>query len=135
MHGIFKSGPNGAKKEFLDKSATFMRALAKDLCFTEWKVNKNPAGIAVSGEVYLYGDWGADSGLFFEITQHIQPFDSFLYRTTTGMKSSKGGQNQWMPMCLFADGDYNKLIELLMGLKNALAREIDLHFERLNRVA
>jgi hypothetical protein len=51
------------------------------------------------------------------------------------MKSSKGGQNQWMPMRIFADGDYNKLIELLMGLKNALAREIDLHFERLNRAA
>ena len=133
--GPRESGPNGNKKIFLDKSATFMRALAKDLCFKEYKVSKNPAGIAVSGEVYLYGYWGNDSGLFFEINQPIQPMNGFLYRTTTGMKDHRGGRNLWLPMRIFADGDYEQLVEILMNLKDALAREIDLHFERLLRAA
>ena len=42
---------------FLNVGKTFLRALAKDLGLRDVKVTSNAAGIAVSGECYLYGMW------------------------------------------------------------------------------
>ena len=117
IHGERESGPNGAKKLFLSKSAAFLRALAKDLCFKEHKVTTNPAGIAVSGDVTLRGMWGEGNGLYLQISQPINPFPAFLYRDITGMKDYAGGANQWLNCAYFADGDYHRIIHILSSLR------------------
>ena len=124
IHGERECGPNGAKKEFLDKSAAILRALGKDLAFKEMKVNKNPAGIAVSGDVSLYGVWNDGNGLYFKIEEPIKPFDAFLYRHITGMKDYTGGENQWLPCHIFAYGEYEELIHTLSALRKPLGTEV-----------
>lgn len=119
IYGERESGPNGAKKEFHTKSAAFLRALAKDLEFKEFKVTNNHGGIAVSGEITLMGMWSEDNGLCFQLSQtFIQP-PAFLYRHISHMKDYNGGRNQWLPVSLFANGDYENLIDLLSSLKKS----------------
>ena len=117
IYGNRENEPSGAKKEFLSKSATFLRAIGKDLHFTEMKVTTNSGGIAVSGDVSLYGMWGDGNGMFLQISQSAPNSQSFLYRHITGMKDYSGGHNQWIPYELFANRDYEKLIVILLKLK------------------
>jgi hypothetical protein len=135
--------PNGAKKEFLTKSAAFLRALGKDLGFIDMNVSTNPSGIAVSGEVSLYGMWSEGNGLFFQINQPLSmQHGSFLFRHITHMKDYRGGPssahkrrvepfatfvnasgraadvpNRWLPCYIFEDADYQRLMETLLDLK------------------
>lgn len=116
------------KKQFLSKSAAFLRALGNDLGFKEFKVTTNPGGIAVSGDIALMGLWSYGNGLYFQINQPLQPIDGFLYRTITNMKDYSGGINQWLPCNLFADGNYDGLITTLLSLKNNLEQsEVEHH--------
>ena len=117
IHGERESGPNGAKKQFLSKSAAFLRALGNDLGLKEFKVTTNPGGIAVSGEITLMGMWGDDNGLYFQINQPLQPFNAFLYRSIKNMKDYSGGHNQWLPCDMFAVGDYERLIKTALELR------------------
>jgi len=123
-YGERESGPNGAKKEFLSKSAVFLRALGKELCFKEHKVTTNPAGIAVSGDVTLRGMWGDGNGLYFKIEEPVKPFSAFLYRHTTSMKDYAGIQNQWLPCSIFEHGDYEGLIDTLSALRKPMPEEV-----------
>ena len=116
IHGERESGPNGAKKVFHAKSKAFLRVLGNDLGLTEFKVTNNYGGIAVSGEITLMGMWGDGNGLYFQLDQPIQPFDSFLYRTISHMKDYSGGNNQWIPCSVFVSGDYERLIGILSAL-------------------
>ncbi len=118
IYGDREGGPNGAKKQFHAKSAAFLRALGNDLGFKDFKVTKNYAGIAVSGEITLMGMWGDGNGLYLQINQPCRPFTSFLYRTTKHMKDYVGGPNQWLPCVLFEDGDYEKLTATLLALRD-----------------
>ena len=122
IYGERESGPNGAKKQFHTKSAAFLRALGNDLGFKEFKVTNNHGGIAVSGEITLMGMWGEGNGLYFQINQPLRPFDSFLYRTIKHMKDYSGGHNQWLNCDIFADGEYEKLINIISAL-NTLSKE------------
>jgi hypothetical protein len=119
IHGERESGPNGAKKQFHIKSAAFLRALAKDLGFKTFRVTNNHAGIAVSGEITLMGMWNEGNGLYFQLSQPIQPFNSFLYRTIKSMKDYSGGHNQWLHWDIFANGDYNELVEIMARLNKS----------------
>ena len=119
IYGERENGPNGAKKTFLSKSAAFLRALGNDLGLKEFKVATNPGGIAVSGDVTLRGMWGEGNGLYFQLNQPIQPFNSFLYRSIKSMQDYSGGYNQWLPCDLFASGEYEKLIATLTELRAA----------------
>jgi len=115
--GKRETGPNGGKREFLSKSAAFLLQLGKDLGFTEMRVIKNPAGIAISGEVSLYGMWGS-GGVFFEICQFCyEPSGDLLYRGIKGIKDCTGGQNQWIPSEVFKNMEYRRLCEFLLKLK------------------
>ena len=120
IYGERESGPNGAKKQFLSKSTAFLRALGNDLGLTDFKVSTNPAGIAVSGDITLKGIWSDGNGLYLQINQPIQPFDAFLYRTVKSMKDYNGGRNQWLPCDLFATGDYERLINTLLELREQI---------------
>ena len=119
IYGERESGPNGAKKQFHTKSKAFLRALGNDLGFKEFKVTNNYAGIAVSGEITLMGMWGEGNGLYFQISQLIQPFNRFLFREIKHMKDYSGGTNQWLPFSLFEDGAYEMLMDTLIKLRKA----------------
>jgi hypothetical protein len=117
IYGERESGPNGAKKQFLSKSAAFLRALSNDLGLKEFKVHTNPSGIACSGDVTLRGIWSDGNGLYFQINQPLQPFNAFLYCTIKSMKDYNGGRNQWLDCDLFASGEYERLINTLLELR------------------
>ena len=119
IHGDRECGPSGAKKEFHAKSKAFLRALGKDLGFQEHKVTNNHGGIAVSGEITLMGMWGGANGLYFQISQALPPFNSFLYRSISHMNDFSGGMNQWLPCALFRAGDYDGLIEAMLAMREA----------------
>jgi hypothetical protein len=127
IYGERESGPNGAKKEFLSRSAVFLRALGKELNFKEMKVTTNPSGIAVSGDVTLHGIWGEGNGLYFKIEEPVKPFAAFLYRHTTSMKDYSSGHNQWLACSVFEDGDYGKLIKTLSELRKPMETEVRRH--------
>ena len=124
IYGERESGPNGAKKVFHNKSAAFLRALGNDLGFKEFKVTNNHAGIAVSGEITLMGMWNDGNGLYFQINQPLRPFNSFLYRSITHMKDYTGGTNQWLSCDIFADGEYENLIDTLLALRKPSEMEV-----------
>jgi hypothetical protein len=117
IYGEHECDPNGAKKQFLTKSAAFLKALGNDLGLNVFKVTTNPGGIAVSGEVTLIGLWSDDNGLYFQLNQPLQPFNSFLYRTVKHMKDYNGGNNRWLPDSLFGLGDYERLVGTLTELR------------------
>ena len=119
IYGERESGPNGAKKQFHAKSAAFLRALGNDLGLKEFKVSKNYGGIALSGEITLMGIWDEGNGLYFQINQPIQPFDSFLYRSTKNMNDYSGGSNQWMDIELFESVDYEAVLNMLLTLRKS----------------
>lgn len=123
IFGERESGPNGAKQVFLRKSAAFLRQLGKDLEFSEMMVNTNPAGIAVSGEVALYGMWGEDNGVYFRITQSAFLTNLQLYREIKSLKDYTGGCNQWMSDVLFREMDYRRLCDTLLEFKRKGAEE------------
>ena len=117
IYGERESGPNGVKKMFHTKSKAFLRALGNDLGFKEFKVTNNHGGIAVSGEITLMGMWGENNGLYFQLSQPIQPFYSFLFRSIKHMKDYTGGYNQWLSCDLFVDGEYEKLLDTILALR------------------
>ena len=114
VYGRRESGPNGAKKQFHIKSKAFLRALGKDLGFKDFKVTNNVGGIAVSGEITLMGMWTDTCGLYVQLFQSVTHHNDFLYRYIKHMKDYSGGYNQWLPCSLFAEGDYEILLETLM---------------------
>ncbi len=117
VYGERECGPNGIKKEFLQKAAAFLRQLGKDLGFTAKVIRSNPAGIAVSGEVTLYGAWSESGGLFFEITQSMGYPHGLLYREIKHVEDSRGGHNQWLPLSILKNADYERLCRTFLALK------------------
>jgi len=118
IFGERESGPNGAKKVFHDISSAFLRALGSDLGFKDYKVTRNYGGIAVSGEITLMGMWGEGNGLYLQISQPITQQREILYRHITHMKDYCGGSNQWLPCDIFTNGDYKKLLGMLLSLRD-----------------
>ncbi len=128
IYGERESGSNSAKKQFHSKSAAFLRALGNDLGFKEFKVTNNHGGIAVSGEITIMGMWGEGNGLYLQIFQSVTKRQEFLYRAIKTMKDYSGGYNQWLPCDLFATGDYERLIDTLLKLREqAGLREVEHH--------
>ena len=119
IFGEKELGPNGNKKIFLDKSARFLRQLAKDLDFSESKVSKNIAGIACSGEVYMYGMWSENNGIMFVLEQAFCRNNRLLFRSICSINnsSSKHGRNQFIDHEVFLNKDYSGLCEKLLDLK------------------
>ena len=123
IYGEREFGPNGAKKQFHTKSAAFLRALGNDLGFKEFRVSKNYAGIAVSGEITLMGLWDDGNGLYFQINQPLQPLNSFLYRNIKHMKDYASGSNQWMDIELFEARNYEAVLDMLLALRKSVSAE------------
>jgi hypothetical protein len=117
IHGENENGMNGVKKQFHTKSSAFLRALGKDLGFTNMNVTSNPGGIAVSGEISLMGMWSEGNGLFMQIYKSFTHLEEFMYRSITSMRDYIGGVNQWLPYSVFKQGDYERLIRILLKVR------------------
>ena len=117
ISGEKESGPNGAKKVFLNEARTFLKTLGKDLHFTEQTVTVNPGGIAVSGGVTLRGQWQNHSGVVLTLEQ----FPAFLRKAALYRPIFKGSEvlfatNQWVSLEAFHRGDYFALLAALSAL-------------------
>lgn len=115
--GERESGPNGAKKVFLNTGRVFLRALSQDLHLRESKVVSNAGGIAVSGECCLTGMWEA-GGLFICLEQPCFLRENVLrYRTIRNLKDFKGGYNRYMRLSELKTIPYEKLVAKLAALR------------------
>lgn len=119
IYGERESGPNGEKKEFLDKGKRFLTQLGADLGFTEMKVNKNPAGIAVSGEVTLMGMWNEGNGLYVQLSEPAISDWCVLYRECRHLKDYGHGNNRFMGYGFLQEGDYAALLRSLQLVNKA----------------
>ena len=95
IFGERETGPNGAKKEYLQRGKTFLRALAKDLGFVESTVYAIPGGIGVSGEICMMGMWGEGNGIHVYIREN-DFLGCILYRKISHMKDYCGGHNHFL---------------------------------------
>ncbi len=114
--GDRESGPNGAKKTFLNLGKVFLRALAKDLGLRDVKVMSNAGGIAVSGECYLYGMWRTN-GLFMCIEQPVGGGqDVILYRSIRDLNDHKGGYNHYIRLNELRTLSYEDMLSRLLEM-------------------
>ena len=111
----------GPKRTFLNTGRAFLRALAKDLNLTDYKVSVNPAGIAVSGDCTLIGMWGTN-GIYIDISDFCGLNDAILYRSVRHMKDYAGGQNRYVSRPEWSGMSYQDLLKRLSAL-----REEDIH--------
>lgn len=121
--GDRESGPNGAKKQFLNMGKTFLRALGKDLGLRDASASSNPGGIAVSGVSTLIGMWQSN-GLYVQLSQPC--FDRervLLYRTVRYSKDYSGGRNLYLTRQDLAEMSYPDLLFLLASLREEGAYE------------
>ncbi len=125
IYGERECGPNGAKAEFHAKGRAFLRALAKDLKLREYKVHSNYAGIAVSGEVYLYGMWSEGNGLMASLEQPCVGNDVVLYRRIQNMNDHSGrmSTNHFISLTALHSEDYHMLLGRLLRLRQEAGYE------------
>lgn len=121
--GEKESGPNGAKRTFLNVGRTFLRALAKDLDLRNYKVTSDAGGIAVSGDCTLMGLWD-EGGIYVSLSQpacgggHV-----LLYRTIRHMRDYTGGYNHWLERIDLETYSYEKLLFTLSALRREYNHE------------
>ena len=116
IFGERESGPNGEKKEFLDKGKRFLSQLGRDLGFTQMNVSKNPAGIAVSGEVSLMGMWTPGNGLDIYLSEPAFGRCCVLYRNINHMKDFTGGQNRYLTTSDMKTFSYDDFLKILSAM-------------------
>lgn len=115
--GENESGPNGAKKQFLNTGRTFLRALGKDLGLRDAEARSNPGGIAVSGESTLMGMWQTN-GLYVRLSQLCCGGDNaLLYRSIRHSKDYTGGHNLYLTRRDLAEMSYPDLLFLLAAVR------------------
>ena len=118
-----ESGPNGAKKQFLNTGRTFLRALGKDLGLQDVKALSNPGGIAASGDCILIGMWQTN-GLYVHLSQPC--FDRervLLYRTVRHSEDYTGGRNLYLTRRDLKEMSYPDLLFLLASVREEGAHE------------
>ena len=112
----------GPKRTFPNTGRAFLRALAKDLSLTDYKVSVNPAGIAVSGDCTLIGMWRTN-GIYIDISDFCGLNDALLYRTVRHMKDYVGGQNRYVSRSEWGGMSYQDLLKRLSALRKEGAYE------------
>lgn len=106
--------------QFKKLATAYLRALKKELPFTECKVSFNPGGIAVSGDAQLMGMFSNGTGLYITINEpwgggHGKAMN-FLYRTIQHMKDYTGGSNNYITDSIIEEGRTLKRLEQLCGI-------------------
>jgi len=115
IFGERESGPNGAKKEYLQTGKTFLRAMAKDLGFAESRVYAMPGGIGTAGEICLMGMWGGGNGIHVYIKENDY-LGCILYRKISHMADYRGDRNRFLPRGYLLCG-YDELLDKFLELK------------------
>lgn len=119
--GERESGPNGAKKTFLNVGKVFLRAMAKDLGLRDAVVKSNAGGIAVSGDCCLYGMW-EENGLYVSISQFAGGGENvILYRSIRNIKDHRSGYNNLICLHELENMTYEQLLERLGSLRRDYA--------------
>ena len=126
--GENESGPNGAKKTFLNLGKVFLRALTKGLGLRDAKVTSNPGSIVVSGDCTLIGMW-ENSGVCIDLSQFCGGKCVVLYRTVRNIRDYTGGHNNFLTPEDLRKLSYTELLEKF----GALRKEGGIH--RLRRAA
>lgn len=114
--GERESGPNGAKKTFLNLGKVFLRALSKDLGLRDAKVLSNPSGIAVSGDCSLIGMW-EDNGIYINLSQFCGGKYVLLYRTARHIRDYSGSHNHFLTLDDLRKLSYTDLLEKFTALR------------------
>ena len=115
--GERESGPNGAKKTFLNMGKVFQRALSKDLGLRDATVSSNPGGIAVSGDCSLIGMW-ENGGIYIHISQPCCNKERvLLYRTVRNIRDYSSGHNNFLTVEDLRKLSYSELLEKLGALR------------------
>ncbi|EOS62881.1 hypothetical protein [Oscillibacter sp. 1-3] len=121
--GERESGPNGAKKTFLNLGKVFLRALSKDLGLRDATVSSNPGGIAVSGDCSLIGMW-KNNGIYVQLSQPCCDRERvLLYRTVRNIRDYSSGHNNFLTVKDLQTLSYSELLEKF----SALRKEADVH--------
>lgn len=117
VFGEKESGPNGAKRSFLNVGKRFLRDLARDLGLQNVQVTSNAAGIGVSGECCLMGMW-ENGGICVVLTQmHCAEERVMCYRTIRNMKDHKGGRNVFLARRELEKLTYEQLLKKFSALR------------------
>lgn len=117
IRGENESGPNGAKKQFLNTGWTFLRALGKDLGLRDAEARSDPGGIAVSGDCILIGMWQTN-GLYVHLSQPCCDRERvLLYRTVRHSKDYTGGRSLYLTRRDLAEMSYPDLLFLLAAVR------------------
>jgi len=120
--GERESGPNGAKKTFLNVGKVFLRALAKDLGLRDAVVKSNAGGIGVSGECSLYGMW-EENGAYICISQFAGGGENIiLYRSIRNLRDNRrDGYNSFIRLHELESMTYEQLLDRLGSLRRDYA--------------
>lgn len=113
--GDRESGPNGAKRTFLNLGKVFLRALAKDLGLRDAKITSNPGGIAVSGDCSLIGMW-EQGGIYINISQTCVGKNYVLYRPVRNLKDYSSGYNRYLSLNDLRELSYPALLDTFRAL-------------------
>ena len=125
--GEKESGPNGAKRTFLNVGRAFLRALAKDLGLRDAKITSNAAGIAVSGDCTLMGMW-ENGGIYVNIAQPACGGELVLcYRSIRHLRDYSGGYNHWVNLENLRSGNYEQLLLTLSSLRKSVEYSNNMH--------
>ena len=117
IFGERESGPNGAKRVFLNTGKVFLRALSKDLGLRAAKITSNAGGIAVSGDCTLMGMW-ENGGIYVNISQPACGGELVLcYRSIRHLRDYSGGYNHWLKREDLQEFSYDRLLTTLLTLK------------------
>jgi len=89
------------KDKYLSVGRGVLRSIAKHYQLKEYKVNVNPAGIAVSGDITLIGMFNDHKGIYIHMSEPRLNFRSysspvFYFRSVSHIKDYSGGLNHWM---------------------------------------
>lgn len=88
---------NYANKEAFKKAGlSALRALAKEMGFTESRVGFNEGGIAVSGDHSMYGMFGEGEGVVIYISQGAFSNHAGYCRHIKSLTDYSGGANVWI---------------------------------------
>lgn len=101
------------KKVFERASKSFLRAIAKELHFTEYKISYNKAGIACAGNPILMGMWDYTHGIYININGDKFSFENCLYRTICSPNDYSGGCNQYLDLNI---DSFDEIIEKFQKL-------------------
>lgn len=88
------------KERWLSAGKSVLRAMAKEMNLSEWKVYTIRGGPAVSGDICLLGVWREGKGIYVSMgSPRLYKWTGdpeFMYRYSPGMTYDGHGRNRWM---------------------------------------